>query len=193
MTSDAEPETGAPHTGIELARTFADLARALLAEDSVDALLKRITTVAVNTLDGCDYADISLIEGRRIVPQAATGEAARQINEIQEAVGEGPCLSAIKEHETFLIDDLTTEKRWPEFARRAAKDTELRSVLGFRLFTDSDTMGALNLYGCEPYAFDDDSRAIGSVFAAHAAVAMVEAREQENFRAGLESRDVIGQ
>jgi transcriptional regulator with GAF, ATPase, and Fis domain len=108
-------------------------------------------------------------------------------------VGEGPCLSAIKDHETYRIDNLEVEERWPAFAHRAAEETGVLSVLGFRLFADEDTMGALNLYSREPSAFSDDAEAFGSVFAAHAAVAMVEARHQAQFRESLESRDVIGQ
>jgi transcriptional regulator with GAF, ATPase, and Fis domain len=178
---------------IELAETFADIARSLLAQENVTALLRRITTVAVETIDGCDHADISLIENGRVVPQAATDDIARRVSELQNAVGEGPCLSAIKEHETYRIDNLEVEERWPAFAHRAAEETGVLSVLGFRLFADEDTMGALNLYSREPSAFSDDAEAIGSVFAAHAAVAMVEARHQAQFRESLESRDVIGQ
>lgn len=54
-------------------------------------------------------------------------------------------------------------------------------------------MGALNLYSKSPDAFDDESREMGSVFAAHAAVALGSARNEEHLEAALASRDVIGQ
>lgn len=44
-------------------------------------------------------------------------------------------------------------------------------MLAFRLFVDEDAMGALNLYSKASDAFDDESRELGAVFAAHAAVA----------------------
>ena len=53
-------------TPVELAETFADVARVLLGEDDVQATLTKITTLAVETIDGCDHAGISLVQGRKI-------------------------------------------------------------------------------------------------------------------------------
>jgi GAF domain-containing protein len=83
----------------------------------------------------------------------------------------------MSEHETYLIDDLATDERWPTFGRRAFDETGVRSMLSFRLFVQADTLGALNLYSRHPSAFDDHSCAIGTVLAAHAAIAMSAARE----------------
>ncbi len=54
-------------------------------------------------------------------------------------------------------------------------------------------MGALNLYSTKPGAFDDTDIALGSVFAAHAAVALSTALHDEQMEEALQSRDVIGQ
>jgi hypothetical protein len=51
----------------------------------------------------------------------------------------------------------------------------------------------LNLYSKGVDAFDDDARSLGSVFAAHAAVALSTALHDEQMDAALQSRDVIGQ
>lgn len=53
-------------------------------------------------------------------------------------------------------------------------------------------MGALNLYSTAPNAFDDTDVALGSVFAAHAAVAMKAARREEQLEQKAETRDLIG-
>jgi len=58
-------------------------------------------------------------------------------------------------------------------------------VLAYRLFTEADTLGALNLYSRERAAFDDEAEAIGTVLAAHAALAFARAREREQI-SGLE-------
>jgi phosphoserine phosphatase RsbU/P len=52
-------------------------------------------------------------------------------------------------------------------------------MLSFRLFVEHDTLGALNLYSRRANAFGDDSRRVGQVFAAHAALALQAAREHE--------------
>ncbi|MBW3613939.1 MAG: GAF and ANTAR domain-containing protein [Actinobacteria bacterium] len=178
---------------VQLAQTFAELARRLLAEDSVQATLDRIVEAAVDTIGGCDYAAVSLVEKRKISTAASTGDVPQQVDAIQYETDQGPCLDAIKDHEVLEVDDLMKEDRWPEFSKRAAEETSIRSMLSFRLFNEEDTVGALNLYAKDVGAFEEDAVAVGSVFAAHAAVALVGARKQEQLQGAIESRDTIGQ
>ena len=180
-------------TPVELAETFAAVARSLLDEDDVQSTLNRITTLAVDTIDGCDHAGISLVEGRKISTPAASDEVPVLVDAVQYETDEGPCLDAIREHETFRTGDLATEDRWPKFSRRAAEESGVVSVLSFRLFADTDTMGALNLYAKHRDAFDDEAVAVGSVFATHAAVALAGAQQDEQMQKALQGRDVIGQ
>lgn len=114
-------------------------------------------------------------------------------NRIQYEVDQGPCLDAIRHLEVFECGRLDREERWPAFSKRACAETGVTSMVAFRLFVDEDTMGALNLYSKAADAFDDESREIGAVFAAHAAVALASARKEEQLEAALSSRDVIGQ
>ncbi len=180
-------------TPAELAQTFADVARPLLSEDDVEATLNKITKLAVETIDGCDHAGVSLIQDRKISTAAASEDVPCQVDAIQYDVGEGPCLDAIREHETFRIDDLAAEDRWLRFCPRAAEETGVASMLSFRLFAETDTMGTLNLYARKRGAFDDEALAVGSVFATHAAVALAGAQHYEQMQKALRSRDVIGQ
>ncbi len=54
-------------------------------------------------------------------------------------------------------------------------------------------MGALNLCSEGVGAFGELAEAIGLVFAAHAAIALTAARQEENLHDAVASRDVIGQ
>ena len=182
-----------PQTPLELAQTFADVARVLVAEDDVEATLKKITTLAVETIDGCHHAGVSLVQGRKISTPAASDDVPVQVDAIQYETDQGPCLDAIREHETFRIDDLGAEDRWPKFSKRAAEETGVASMLSFRLFAEEDTLGALNLYSKQRGAFDDEALAVGSVFATHAAVALAGAQHDEHLQNALQTRDVIGQ
>ncbi|MCF7553041.1 GAF and ANTAR domain-containing protein [Pseudonocardia sp. WMMC193] len=164
-----------------LAETFASLARELQAESGPDETRSRVTKAAVDVVDGCDHAAISLVtRSGAIDTVGATDDVPGQVDRIQYAAGEGPCLGAIDEHEVFLSDDLATESRWPAFSRRAAAETGVHSMLSYRLFVREDTMGALNLYSREVAAFGQDDHAVGAVLAAHAAVAMDAARERRH-------------
>jgi GAF domain-containing protein len=166
----------------ELAQTFAGIARELQAEDTPEDVQRRVTRAAVDIMHGCDHAGISLISRHgEINTVAATDEVSLRVDAIQYEVGQGPCVNAIAEHETFLIDDLTTDERWPPFSHRAAAETGVHSMLSFRLFVDGDdgTIGALNLYSRRPGAFDEHDRSVGTILAAHAAIAVQAARNKE--------------
>jgi len=173
--------------------TFAEIARSLLAEDDVQKTLQKIVDLAVETIDGCDYAGITFLKGKKVDTPAASHDIPRIVDAIQYETGEGPCLSAIKDHEVFQSGDLGTESRWPDFAARAKRETGVTSMLSFRLFVAGDTMGALNLYSKAGDAFKERSRTVGLVFAAHAAVALSTALHDEQMDEALKSRDLIGQ
>ena len=50
-----------------------------------------------------------------------------------------------------------------------------------------------NVYSESANAFDNESKTIGLIFAAHSSVAWNSARRDEQFKSALASRDVIGQ
>jgi len=172
---------------------FADLARSLLAEEDVQKTLQRIVELAVETIDGCDHAGITLLHGRKPSTPAASDHVPGMVDAIQYGAGEGPCLDAIRHHEVFRTGDLSREARWPSFSARAQRETGVASMMGFRLFVAGDTLGSLNLYSKRVDAFDDQAQVAGSVFAAHAAIALSSALHDEQMDQALASRDVIGQ
>jgi GAF domain-containing protein len=184
-----DPDQGAD----DLAETFAAVARALRAEQSLEATLEKIVELAVKTVAGCDHAGVSLVERGRVRSPAASDHIPGLVDTLQHETGEGPCLDAIREHEVFQTDDLLNEDRWPNFARRAAEKSGISSILAYRLFIEGDTMGALNLYSRQKRAFDVEDRAVGSIFAAHASVALFAARQKDQLEQAIETRDVIGQ
>lgn len=169
----------------EMAAQFAVVARALEAQQTVEATLQRVVDVAVAIVPGCHHAGITVLRRGRPETPAATDEVSGEVDKVQYEAGEGPCLSAIVEHDTFRTGDLAAEERWPKFSRPAVERTGVFSVLAYRLFTAEDTFGALNLYSRQRDAFDDDAVAVGTILAAHAALACARAREREQI-SGLE-------
>jgi transcriptional regulator with GAF, ATPase, and Fis domain len=178
---------------VHLAETFGEIARSLLAEPDPKTTLNRIVRVAVQIIDSCGCASISVIHGRNIESPAATDDIPAAIERFQTQTGEGPCLDAIRQHEIFHTGRLSEEHRWPSFAPRASTELGIESILAVRLFADGDTMGALNLYSTRRDAFDERDVAIGAVFATHAAVALSSSREIHSLRDAMDSRGLIGQ
>ena len=173
--------------------TFAELARSLLAEQDVPRTLQRIVDLAVETIDACDHAGITLLQGGKVVTRVASDDVPFKVDAIQLQIGEGPCLDVLRDGELFVAGDLDRDQRWPRFSSRAQSETGIRSIIAFRLFVDGGTLGALNLYSKRTEAFDDEARATGSVFAAHAAVALWSSLHDEQMEHALASRDLIGQ
>jgi transcriptional regulator with GAF, ATPase, and Fis domain len=185
--------------GQDFSALIGSVARELLAEPDVQQTLQRAVELAAEHLTSGDlngevYASVSLVRERRQIETAASSdERATRADQLQYQLKQGPCLDAIWERETFQIDDLTTDERYPEWSRRVVRDTGIRSSLSFQLFTSGDSLGALNLYSPEAGGFDAEDRAEGLMFAAHAAVALKSAQTEEQLRSAIASRTVLGQ
>jgi GAF domain-containing protein len=177
---------------VDAAETFGEVARLLLSEHDMTKTLERIVGLAVEHLEGCEFAGVSLNARGRITSPASSNDIPRKVDTIQQEVGEGPCVDAIRDHEAFKTGDLAAETRWPHFSKRAHAETGIASILSLRLFAEADTMGALNLYSTKRDAFDETDEVLASVFATHAAVAMSSAKREANLERKAETRDVIG-
>lgn len=189
-----DPGRGSSSTGI------AEIARSLSAEPTVLSTLQRIVDMAAEAIEGCDGAGLLLVNKRKIVVGAWSNELVHEVEEMEYEIGEGPCVDAIWERPTFESSDLRDEiSLWPTFAARAL-DAGIESMLAFRLFASEETLGALDLYSGRRGAFDESARAFGTVFAAHAALALAGAQVHERdlavadgLREALTTRDLIGQ
>jgi ANTAR domain/GAF domain len=189
---DAQDEHMIAESPPELAQLLGDLAIELQHEAGTAATLQAITEGAVNLVPGVWQAGISMVQGRTITAEAPTHPVVAELDELQNTLDEGPCLSALREHHTVHIEDMATDARWPRFASAAAH-RGVRTMLSFQLFVLGDNLGALNLYGDHGSTFDEESRLVGGVLAQHASIAMAGAAAEAQFDAALASRDVIGQ
>lgn len=183
-----------PQSPRSLGEAMSELAITLQQHyESVDDTLHSITDSALTLIPGTIGASISLVTAhRKIESRAATSELARGIDEMQNYLGEGPCLDAVWHHHTVEIPDTEHEERWPKFAA-AASTAGVRSMLCFQLFTHGDNLGALNLFSDIDRGFDDDSVQTGTLVATHAAIALIAAEHEGQMQSALVSRDVIGQ
>jgi GAF domain-containing protein len=177
----------------ELLEQLADFARRLSGAHDLDELLQLIVDLGQAYLAGCDGVSLMLIgRDHRISSPAFSSRVAFDSDQAQYETGEGPCLEALRHHETIVIDDLATETRWPAYRARAL-ELGVRSMISFRLFALEDTMGALDFYSATPHAYDRSSRIVGQVVASHAGVALKAAITEAGLDAAIRTRDVIGQ
>ena len=160
----------------------------------IDAALTELTESGVTYIPAAQHGGITIASSDgKLHTVAATSEIATLLDKIQQRCGEGPCLTAAWEQHVTKIDDVEIEQRWPAYCRDAREESPVRSIMAFQLYADNKTMGALNYYAEEPYAFDADAIEAGLIVATHTALAWNLLRRDQQFRSALASRDIIGQ
>ena len=191
------PYDSSPHDAVHsLIVEFADLARHVQTSDDFDASLRRLTSTAVQAIGGCEAASVSLITKDGPLTFAATDAMADKGDQIQYDEGEGPCLDAAL-HETWVsTPDLSVDPRWPRSAARMSRELGVGSMFSGRMTVDAErakTLGGLNLYATSPHAFTAQDQMLAILLSSLGAVVLDAAKKQQDLRAAIASRQVIGE
>ncbi len=144
----------------------------LASVDEVQDYLDRVVNAVRRHVTGCDEVGITLLLDSRPRTAAYSTVATLQVDAIQYLVDEGPCLDAARLRGEFVANLGSPDPRWPRFAL-GARDDGVRSVMALPLVSGDQCVGALNLYGHEPHAFDAFEASLARVAAARAADAIV--------------------
>jgi len=133
----------------------------------------------------------------RVTTQTFTDPTCPEIDQAQYESGHGPCLHAFRTGSAVVVDSLEHDDRWPEFAA-AAVGHGVRSTLSMPLLSGQSSVGALNFYAGADRAFGEMEAQVGSLFAAQAAVVLVNAQaywgarfKSEHLEQALVGREVI--
>jgi GAF domain-containing protein len=173
-------------------RQIADAARSMQEKTSTQEVLDEAVEVAIQIIEGCDLAGMSIVTPRGVDTPAGSGGALKRLDSLQFELKEGPCFDALHTHEIVLGRDLATDPRWPNWGPRVAKELGVGSIVSYRLFTTADTLGAMNLYSLRTDAFDTEDIYNGGALAAHVAVALAEAQNVTHLETAINVRTEIG-
>ena len=183
----------------DLSKLHEELATVVLVGRDLADVLDEITKVARRAMPGTEAASITLIRGENAFTAAYDGQMALDADELQYERGYGPCMDAARAGQVFLIDDMRTEQRWPDYARNAAA-LGVGSSLSIPLPFQGATIGALDTYAGRPHAFGEADVALGEDVASWLALAVsnaeAAARTEEDLahmRKAMMSRAVIEQ
>lgn len=180
--------------GDDLREQMADLARELESQDDPAQTLQHVVDAAVELVDGCEAASVSLASRKgEITTNTSTSAALARADELQVVLGEGPCIDAVWESKLITVADLRSEDRWPDWTPRIIDELGFLSMTCVRLFTDRDLVGALNLFSRESNAFSEEAVDIAVTVAAHAAVAVADAAKIAGLQVAIDNRTLIGQ
>jgi GAF domain-containing protein len=183
----------------DLTALHQDLARVVLVGRELTDVLEEITEIGRRAIPGSEAASVTLIHGGKASTAAFRGEMAMDAERLQYERGHGPCLDAGRAGLVFVIADMRTETRWPDYAAQVIERGVLSS-LSVPLPFQGASIGAINHYATRPAAFDEDDMARGEELADFIAVAVANAQhstrsaeDAANMRRAMESRATIEQ
>jgi len=124
---------------------LAELAAVLIDQEELGELLQRVAELARATVPGCSAASVTLVDrgGPRTVAHA--GAVSLELDQVQYATNEGPCLRAVDLGRPVSVDLGDADSQWPRFVD-AAREKGVRSFLASPLIAGGTSVGALNLF-----------------------------------------------
>jgi GAF domain-containing protein len=148
---------------------------ARLVDDRAPELETRRLCEVCAEVTGMTGAGIMLMSGD--TPQGSvctTGDVSALVEELQYALGEGPCVDAYRHDRPILEPDLAdpATPRWLAFTGPAV-EAGVRAIFGFPLQVGAVRLGALNLHRDRPGPLTDDQHADALVMADVAAQAVL--------------------
>ncbi|WP_329044900.1 GAF and ANTAR domain-containing protein [Amycolatopsis sp. NBC_01488] len=183
----------------ELAAVFARMSGLLLTTDTAGSALRAGTTLAQEIFPDTAGAGMSLLdEDGTQITTAATGEVVERADRLQYELRAGPCLTAWADRTVVRVDDLARDPRWPDWARRAARELGLRASLSVPVVAGDTALGALKVYATRPGAYREREESLLALFAAQAAMLVANAKSHADarrvsarLRDSLRGRDVV--
>jgi GAF domain-containing protein len=194
VTPDDEAQVDA-----ELAAVLQALSLHVIDRQSIEDTLDQIARLARDGIGAANYAAVTTLRDGIPETTVATDPMLALIDQVQYDNDNGPCLDSYRTGEVLRIEDTTEDERWVKFSLAAA-ERGIRSTLSLPLMTDTEGIGALNLYSTTPRSFTPADQQTAQRFAQPAAVLLAnaqmfwEARDlADNLGAALETRAVIEQ
>jgi GAF domain-containing protein len=170
----------------------------LVGASNVEAFLTEVARLAAGVVPAASCGITMRRDGRPLTV-ASSDERAERVDEVQYGAGEGPCLDALRTGVPVEVADLTAERRWATY-RPHALEHGVRCSLSLPLTAGTAPVGAMNLYGFVPQAFDAAARRHAETFAVQASTALTLllralglAQDSADLEQALASRSVIDQ
>ena len=128
----------------------------IIGTASVAEFLERLSIMAAATLSRDTSSPmecaVTLKRRRRTFTVAGSSPRAVHLDEIEQRIGDGPCIEALRIKEPVLLGNVDTEPRWPAY-REALTAEGCRSTLGVPLELGEDAAAALNFFAAQAGLF----------------------------------------
>jgi diguanylate cyclase (GGDEF)-like protein len=148
----------------ELLAIFMEFAERAAAGFHVEDILRDLASAAARVLEGAG-AGVSFSDGGRLRHIYGTPSRVERVEQMQDALHQGPCHDAYSTREVVVEPDLAANAdRWPEFVEHALRHG-LHAAVSVPLIARDEVWGALDLYRDTPGAFSEDQLALARVLA----------------------------
>jgi len=165
----------------EVSGLLSEFARTLVTDFPIQAILDHLVQRIVEIMP-ISAAGVSLIaEGSAPRYIAASNGSALDFEGLQSELGEGPCIEAFRTGEAVAVPDIREDRRFPNFAPRAAR-MGLGAVFTFPLREGDERLGALDLYRDEPGGLDDHTMSVAQTLADVASAYVLNAQARADLR-----------
>lgn len=183
----------------ELALVLLELNRFVIDKQALAELLQQLTLAARSTVAGADRASVSLQHDGSVFTSNASDDVARELDDVQYASDEGPCLDALRHGRQVSLSLAEDPDRYARFSS-TARERFVNAVLSTPVRVESRPIGALNLYSETVAEFGEAQADVASMFATQAAALLANAattykwsrQDREHLERALQSRDLIG-
>jgi GAF domain-containing protein len=172
----------------------------VLDSADVEEFLDELAGFSASSLSSPDHeviCGITLVRRKKAVTVASSNDRARAMDEVQYQFGDGPCLTAIREHASVHVPDLRTDQRWPEYTDAVAEHG-IGSMLGVPIPLEGEAGAGLNLYSTQPHGFTEEAIGTAETYARQTSKALRLAIRiahlndaRNNLSAAMQSRTVI--
>jgi len=200
-TADAQEAPTAQQSSDEddLQQALLALSRLSTGQRTLEDSLLKVAEFAVRAIPGAEGAGVTLLQEDRADTIVTSTPLVAEVDAVQYAIGQGPCISAARSGETFVAGSLGGDHRWPLFGSKVAR-LGVHSALSLPLLTPDGVLGAMNIYAKAKYVFDGRAAQVGELFAVPAAIAVQNAkvldqtkRLAKQLQVALDTRTIIDQ
>lgn len=160
-----------PSSGVELARTFVDLARSVNNGADIVEVYSMLSDRCVQLLSvaACGILLVDLRGDLRVI--GSSSHSAELLDLFQVQNDEGPCLACYRTGESVSDAELSVSGPWPRFAELVRRHG-FGAVYAVPLRAREVVFGALNLFAVGPLS--DDQLAIARALADAATIALLQ-------------------
>lgn len=165
----------------------------LVHHEDVQDFLQALAVLTASSLSsrGTTYCGITLQRSRdHRFTVASSDSEALQMDEIQYAFGDGPCLHAIRIEDEVHVANAAADARWPEYMEHI-RDRGIRSMYSVPLRLGGQAKAAMNFYAKDSDVFDEEFRRVARTYAAEASHALLLAVRVSQHAATVEDLQAV--